>query len=236
MGFFDCRCMATGVSLKGADAALVLLQHLSDQYVPLVLAIKGNYNRLGSIDGIGEDANTRLVLRFFLDSMRSGSFTVEEEYLRGHRCFPIRTIDDLLQGFERNMNDGPGQAVLDGQSVEFSLIARAVWDTIAQLAPRSIDSALTAFERLFRSSPVASAIYTGSLDAVSEHVGEFAAVDSFLASRALPWRPTTCAGQDYPEEMRNYLDEAKQAFSDSPTILAALQRYEHEVGDLLVDE
>jgi len=63
MGFYDCRCMATGVSLKGADAALVLLHRAAGEYAPISLAIKGNYNRLGAIDGVDEDANTRLVLR-----------------------------------------------------------------------------------------------------------------------------------------------------------------------------
>lgn len=114
MGLFDCRCMITGVSLKGAKAALVLLQQSADQSRPFALAIKGNYNRLGSIDGIDEDSNTQLVLRFFLASLRSGTFAVDEDDLRGHRCFPIRTIEDLLQGFERNMNESSGAAVLKG--------------------------------------------------------------------------------------------------------------------------
>src|SRR5262245_36531671 len=106
MGFYDCRCMATGVSLKGADAALVLLQQAAGQYAPVALAIKGNYDRLGSIDGIEEDANTRLVLRFFLGGLQSGAFRVEEDSLTADECFPIRTVEDLLHGFERNMNDG----------------------------------------------------------------------------------------------------------------------------------
>src|SRR5262245_5127252 len=130
MGFYDCRCMVTGVSLKGVDASLVLLNKSADQYRPFALAIRGNYNRLGSIDGIKEDANSRLVLGYFLNALGAGSFTVDEQYLRLCECFPIRTIEQLLQGFERNMNDGPGHAVLDGQSVEFALIVQAVWDGI----------------------------------------------------------------------------------------------------------
>jgi hypothetical protein len=179
------------------------------------------------------DANTDLVLRSFLEGLRSGSFTVEEGYLRECGCFPIRTIEDLLQGFERNMNDGEGCAVLNGQSVVFALISRAVWETIARAAPPPAGSVLTLFHRLFKTSPAGAAIYAGSLAAVADHVGELAAVDTFIASRGLPWRPTEGTGQDYPEEMRQYLDEARRAFSDSSTVLAALDRYEHEVGDLL---
>ena len=236
MGFYDCRCMVTGVSLKGGDAALVLLYQSSDQYVPMALAVKGNYNRLGSIDGIDEDANTQSVLRFFQESLGSGVFIVDEEYLRGHGCFPIQTIEDLLQGFERNMNDGEGIAVLNGQSVVFALIARAVWDTIAEAAPAPVEPALTSFKRLFKASPLGLEIYAESLEAVSKHIGELAAVDSLLTMRGLTWRPSEATGQDYPEEMRQYLDEAREIFSDLPIILAALRRYEREIGDLLIDE
>ena len=236
MGFYDCRCVITGVSLKGAEAALVLLHQSSDQYVPQALAVKGNYNRLGSIDGIDVDANTHSLLRFFQESLRSGAFTADEEYLRGHGCFPIQTIEDLLQGFERNMNDGEGIAVLNGQSVVFALIARAVWDTIAETAPTPVEPALTSFKRLFKASPVGLEIYAESVEAVSKHIGELAAVDSFLTGRGLSWRPSEATGQDYPEEMRQYLDEAREIFSDLPTILSALRRYEQEIGDLLIDE
>lgn len=144
MGLYDSRCMITGVSLKGADAALVLLQPAANGYVPISLAIKGYYNRLGSIDGIEEDANTRLVLRYILDRSGAGAFQVNEQCLAGHECF--------------------------------------------------------------------------------------------LSERGLNWRPTDAGGQDYTDEMRQYLDEARRAFADSPTLMAALDRYENEVGDLLADE
>lgn len=35
------------------------------------------------------------------------------------------------------------------------------------------------------------------------------------------------------EETRQYLDEAKRNFSDLPTILEALRRYEQEIGEKL---
>jgi hypothetical protein len=228
--------MITGVSLKGANAALILLEQSANRYSPLALAIMGNYNRLGSIDGIDEDANTQLVLRFFLANLRSGAFVLNEEYLRAHGCFPLRTIENLLQGFERNMNDDPEAAVLNGQPVLLSLIARSAWDAIAQTAPPSLESVQSLFERLFTVSPVGSRIYAKSLAAVSGHIVELAAVESFLTGRGLAWRPSEGTGQDYPEQMRQYLEEARQAFADSQTILTALSNYEQEVGELLVDE
>ena len=97
MGFYDCRCMVSGVSLKGADAALVLLQQAGEAYRPIALAIVGNYNRLGSIDGIEEDANTKLVLEYFLGKLRSGAFAVDVDYFQGLDCYPIEDgIPDMV--------------------------------------------------------------------------------------------------------------------------------------------
>ncbi len=236
MGLFDCRCMATGVSLKGANAALVLLQPAADHHVPIALAIKGTYNRLGSLDGIEEDANTQLVLQFFLDRLRFGAFRVDEESLADNQCFPIHRIEDLLQGFERNINDGPGNASLHGQPVVFALIARAVWDAIAQASPPTEPSVQIAFEQLFAASPVAAEIYAGAYAQVAAHVAELTAVDSFLNSRGFSWGPSEAAGQDYAAEMCEYLSEALQTFSDSPMLTEALRRYEDEVRELLVEE
>ncbi len=243
MGLFDCRCMVSGVSLKGADAALVILQQSTDHYAPLALAIKGNYNRLGSIDGIDEDTNTQLVLQFFLESLRTGAFAVDG-HLPGNT--PIRTIEDLLQWLERNMNDSPGWnggwnddpgwAALNGHVITLSLIARVVWDTIAASVPARVESIPDLFERAFKVPQSESKIYAGAPETVAEHLKELAAVDSFLSTRGISWWPSEGTGQDYPEEMRQYLDEARQAFSDSPTILTALRLYEHEVGDLLTDQ
>ena len=40
----------------------------------------------------------------------------------------------------------------------------------------------------------------------------------------------------YPEEMRQYLAEARQSFADSTTTMVALRRYEEEVAELLEDD
>ena len=110
--------MVSGVSLKGANASLVLLEQTGEVYRPIALAITGNYNRLGSIDGIKEDANTKLVLRYFLGKLRSSEFAVDADYFRGHGCYPIKNIEQLLACFERNINDFPNAAVLNGRPVE----------------------------------------------------------------------------------------------------------------------
>jgi hypothetical protein len=234
MGYYDCRCLVSGVSLKGADAVLVLLHQAGEAYRPIACAITGNYNRLGSIDGIEEDANTELILDFFLGKLQSGAFVVDTEYLGGHNCYPIQDVEQLLTGFERNINDYPRAAVLEGIPVVFALVCKAVWDGLAR-APTPGTPA-TWFQELFKSVPVAEEMYGGRREAVSGHLRELAAVSRFLAGRGLVWRSADNPGQDYPEEMRQYLAEARQTFRDSAVMLDALKQYEGEVGGLLGDE
>jgi hypothetical protein len=228
--------MITGVSLKGANTALVLLQQTSDAYHPIALAITGDYNRLGCIDSIAEDANTELVLSYFLQKHASGELVVDAAYLRLHDFYPITDLERLLACFERNMNDNPSAAVLNGQPLVFALICRVVWDALARSLSVDRSSLTNHFQDVFKDDPVAEEIYRGNLTKTSEQLSEFVAVSDFLAARRIAWKPADDPGQDYPEEMRQYLKEAKQTFRDSAVVLEALQNYEGEVGDLLQDE
>jgi hypothetical protein len=227
--------MVTGVSLLGADAALVLLQQRAAVYNPIALAITGNYNRLGSIDGIDEDANTILVLNYFLEKLGCGEFVIDQDYFAPER-YPIKNLEQLLWGFERNMNDYENAAVLNGQRIVFALIYRGVWSAIAQSTPPTHESPTTQFRRLFEGVPIAEEIYQGNLAKVSRHLGELSAVSNFLASCGLAWKPAEEVGQHFTEEMRQFLEEARQGYRDSPSVLQALDDYERESRDLLEDD
>jgi hypothetical protein len=228
--------MVTGVSLKGADAALVLLQQAGEAHHPIALPIKGTYNRLGSIDGIDEDANTALILKYFLDRLRREELVVDADYLRIHKCFPIENLEQLLAAFERNINDNSAAAVLNGRPVVFALISWAVWGAIASSGPPTSGPATTLFQRLFKGVPAAEGVYRGNVAKVAGHLQELAGVHSFMASRGLTWRPAEDPSQHYAGEMRTYLEAAQQAFRDVPAVLQGLKAYEAEVADLLKEE
>ena len=234
MGFYDCRCAITGVSLKGADATAVLLQRVGRAFRPIALPIKGNYNRLGSIDGVTPDANTRLVLKFFLDALEnpeSQEFVIDEPYYSE----PLDNIEGLLWGFERNTNDNGKTAVLNGQPVVVALVCRAVWDAVARATkPRGPDAAR--FAALFRGVPAAERIYAGKLASVSRLLRELDAVNAFMARRGIRWAPTKAGGQDFAPEMRRYLAAAQKKFRRSAAVSVGLRAYEREVADLLRDE
>lgn len=236
MGFYDCRCMVTGVSLKGAGAALVLLREVGGAHHPGALPVKGAYNRLGSIDHVEEDVNTALILRYFLDKLRRGEFVVDAEYLRPHNAFPVENSGQLFAAFERNINDNSTAAVLSGRPVVFALIARKVWDAIASAAPPPSAPASTVFQRLFKGVPTAEGIYRGNVAKVTRPLQELSGVHQFLAGRGLTWRPADGPSQHSAEEMRAYLDAARQAFRDSPVVLQGLKHYEAEVAALLKEQ
>jgi hypothetical protein len=233
MGFYDERCMVTGVSLKGADAALVLLDRDGDAYRPIALAIKGAYNRLGSIDNIDEDENTELVLGYFREKLRCGELVIDTAEADGDQ---INDIEHFLGLCERNVTVEADAAVLNGRRVLFALIAHVVWDAIAKAAPAGPRSDSASFRHLFPEGGVAGGIYHEHLEDVSTHLKELTGVAKFLADRGIAWRPPDEHSQHYSDEMREYLDAARQTFHDSPVVLGALNRYASEVGDLLDDE
>jgi hypothetical protein len=235
MGFYDYRCMITGVSLLGADTALVLLQRTTAGHQPISLAIKGNYDRFGAIDGIDQDANTDLVLQYFHDKFERGEFVLNQVFLKNVDDY-FEDIEGLLKVFERCVTEWDQLANLNGQTIQYALICREVWDAIVRPAtpPRESDASL--FQSLFQNSPVAKDIYSDSLPEVSVPLKELAAIQDFMTSRSLTWQIPEDAHQHWEEEIQEYLDEARQTFHDAPSVLAGLDAYEEAIADLLEEE
>jgi hypothetical protein len=235
MGFYDYRCMATGVSLKGSDAALVLLDEVDGRHVPIALAITGCYNRLGAIDMINEDANTDLVLAWFLDRMKAGALVIDESELRGEGSESI-DIEALLGLIERNVTMGEDTFVLDGRRLGYALIALPIWEAIVRTSSASEETSEQLFERLFGGRAIPAAIYKDNLGQVADGLRELAAVDDFLGGAGLPWRPPEDPEQHYTDDMREHLEGARQVWAHCPALLGGIDAYAQQVGDLLEDE
>jgi hypothetical protein len=235
VGFYDERCLVTGVSLKRTRAAAVLLGQTGAAHRPLALAVTGTYDRLGSIDHIRENDNTRLLLAYFLDRLRSGEFVIDEATYSYSDHHPIRKMEDLLYGFERNNNDGGRAALLRGQPVVFGLIWTRAWEVAAEVGKAGPDT--DRFQRLFAGVPAAEEIYRGALTKVAQPLRELAAVCDFLESRGIAWRPPSEGGaQHYSEEMRDFLTAARRSFADCPQMLSTLEDYGDEIADPPADE
>jgi hypothetical protein len=232
MGFYDYRCTVTGVSLKGSDAALVLLAATGKGFTPVALAIMGTYNRLGSIDNIDEDNNIDKVVSYFVDKLETGELVINES----HAPEGIEDIEPLLNVVERSVTESSNAFVLNGQQIVYALICRDVWNAIVKAAPAPTASGKALLHELFPEGSVGREIYEGNASAVTRNLKQFAAVNSFLAQRGIPWKPPEHPEQHYGEEMKQYLAEAKKPFHDAPAVLRGLQAYEKRIGWLLEDE
>jgi hypothetical protein len=221
--------MISGVSLKGASTLLVPLQEIDGALAPIALGIKGTYNRLGSIDGIEADANTAAVLKFFLGRLASGEFVVDADYLRREKLFPIATIEQLLQAFERNINDHSQAALLNRRPVVFALIGNSIWQSIVEAETLRI----LPLETVLGSNSVATQIYGKGTYPVRDCVAELDCISNFLDSRNLLWQSAGDPAQHHFDDMQTFLNAAKEKFRDSEMLLAGLRRYESEVQDLL---
>ncbi|OWK36790.1 hypothetical protein FRUB_09353 [Fimbriiglobus ruber] len=214
---------------------MVLLQHTDTVYRPIALALKGNSNRSGSIDGVENNANTELVLKYFLGKLASGAYDIHEPYYRLPNGRSITTIEHVLTPFERNMNDGH-ENTLDGRPVVFALICRAVWDACASSTAAKPAPATSFYSELFGDSSVPAEMYCGSLTKVLRHLRELSVVSKMLSRRKCPWKPTASDGAQHSgEEMRHYLQEARRAFKGSAVVLKGLRAYELEVEDCFTD-
>jgi hypothetical protein len=243
MGFYDCRCMVTGLSLHGIDATLVPLLRESAGYRPITLGIAGTYDRYGAIDGIVEDTNTELVLAHFLVRLGDGGFVVDTETLRIGAEQPVSDIEDLVWCFERNgmslafAPDFEPVATLDGIPVDFALIAQPVWDALAATVDPGRGSVDEWFKRAFGDVPTPGDIYRGRLAEVAEQVRQLYAVADFVAAHGLAWAPPNESAQRYPNgaggqhhsgEVRLFFDEARRDYAGVPVVRAALDEYERD--------
>jgi hypothetical protein len=193
---------------------------------PIALGIQGTCNRLGSLDAIEENANTAAVLKFFIDRLASKDFVVDADYLSGVRAYPIETTEQLLQGFQHNMDDRPQAALLNRRPVLFALISNSVWQSIVAAETLRI----LPLDTVLGSNSVATQIYAKGTFQVRDLLAELDCISNFLNSRNLPWSIAAGKSQHSAKDMQSFLAGAKETFRDSDMVLAGLRAYEKEVA------
>lgn len=263
MGSYHCVCMVTGVSLRPSDAVAVLLrQSGGGTYAPIALPVFGAFDQMGGVDDIVEDANTALIVDFFVAQLDTGRF-VANNYLVDEPNWPASgwhssVIDALIAVVERNTTmwrytgdhgDPAARPVvpraplvtIDTDPVVFALLARTTWDAIVGAAGELDGSTDTLLDDTFGGDIVAHQIYTGHLDAVEPAIREFAAVNDFVASHDLSWTPPGAGrysgdyDQHSTEEMLAYLDRARADWRANPTIQSAIDRQTEPTMELIAD-
>lgn len=249
MGFYDTRCMVTGLNLRVMDTTLVLLSAGPDGYRPISLGLHGTENGYGVVDGVERDANADAVLGYFRERIRDGRARLADGARRVVADQPDTypaNIDTLLFFAERNNlvefgQDDPA-LTLDGRLVRFAMIATVVWDALVAAAVARPEPVEERFAALFAGAPVADEIYRGRLAGVAGEVRAMDAVAGFLAARGQAWAPPSEPAQPYPTDVgmlygrTEFLAEARRDHADDPVLGAALDAYEAQWRGELAEE
>ena len=247
MGFFECTCMLTGVSLIG-HATCVLLRLCDDGFAPITLPLTGEYNRLGAIDGVAENPNSQLIVDFLTEHLRTGRFVAVDETTVNETVWPAPSpeyrsvIDGLIALVERNttvwhvlqMGNAP-MVAFDGDAIVLSLISRPVWDAIVAGSTSPGGSLEALFEKVFHRDSIAQGIYHQHLPEVAMQLRELAIVDAFLDTHGRSWTPPGDYGQHWREEILSYLARAREAYRDVPVVLDGLDGYAAEIAQLFAE-
>ncbi|ORA64079.1 hypothetical protein CCUG63695_01362 [Mycobacteroides franklinii] len=243
MGFYDCNCLVTGVSLLYQDAALVILRRIGETFTPITLALHGTYDMQGTISA-DADAHSALVLEYFMDRYDDGSFIAADDTTRPeYRIPPTRDhIQSLVDVIERtttcsevNTSFGPGggghkpSTLLDGDFIVHALIAQPVWDAIARYNEAPWQSAEEQFSHVLHDS-ASRQIYGGQIADLTVRIDELARVDSFLVKYGMAWNPPGSTACRYPStysdhedsDVRAWLDRARADYQGLPWMLAAI--------------
>lgn len=224
MGLFDYRCMISGLSLKSSKTTLILLEKAGDNYLPIALPVFGQYNRLGAIDMIEENKNTKDILTFFQSKINSGEIKVdwEEVYWQGEFLKKIENIEQLFTAIERSVTMEYDCVTLNKQRIEYSLINTRIWNEIVcfdfeNKEPNLIPS--KTWKEIYN-QPNSDYDYL-------EH--QFKKAQNFLNKHNLKWTPPNDSGQHYDEEVNDYLEQAKSKFIDEPLMMNGILAYEKEL-------
>lgn len=217
MGFFDYRCMISGLSLSSARVALVLLEEIGNDFVPIALPVFGQYNRIGAINGIFEDDSTRRTLEYFQSKINAGEAEIDwkEAYWNGSSLSRIESIEQLIACIERGVTMNCDSVVLKGNRMLYALIDYKIWNAAASL---EVEEEILPFTE----SGIWREIYSQPIPYFDNYTFELKNVQNFLTNHGIPWLPPTDAHQHTDEEINAFLEAATLKFKDNERILKTI--------------
>lgn len=257
MGFYDTRCMITGLSLRALDATAVVLRRVESGYRPVTLGIAGTYDRLGKVDGVQENTNTELVLSYFRGLAGGPRLYLHDSSSRADLPWndpaniheQLTDIEALLYYFERSelhlLGFQEPAASLDGDLLVLALIAQPVWDAVAAAVPADPAGLTHRFGSVFGDEPAADEIYRARLAQVADEVWQAYGVTHFLIDRGLDWLPWAepsprygeMGGSQYSlEEELSFLEAARADYADVPALQPVFYDVDRELRKELGEE
>ncbi|WP_418003095.1 hypothetical protein ACNO8X_24420 [Mycobacterium sp. PDNC021] len=232
MGFFDMKCMLTGVSIDFVGTMAVVLRYAPTGYEPVSLGLSGEYDGAGHLDGLRPDRGTQLHYDFLQGCLRSGRFVTTYGYNESDLDDSYRL--DAMFGLIENywMGDDAYDeptAVLDGAPLVYAAIARPIWDAIATTP----GTGTATLHTVFGDRPIPHEIYGAHEAEVDAQLQEFARIADFVGTHELRWAQPFEPDQRYPtdgqargeEENSELVAQARLDYRDTPAVLAGLDAY-----------
>jgi hypothetical protein len=225
MGFYDYRCLASGVSLKGQPTAFVILEQGGDTFVPCSVPVVGAYDRLGAIDNVIADENSARLLRAF-QATTAQIARIDWEAI-DLEPLPLSRFDDLARAFDRALIDGVSAIECDGTVLSYSLLHRDVLQTIVSDAVATdADDTTTLLQRVIGTAAFPTRVYGAAAAAndviLRRELAELLQLNTWLAVHGIPWAPPSDPEQHFGSDTERFVREAEQRFANDPRLVATL--------------
>lgn len=229
MGFYDYRCMVTGVSLLGAKTALFILRRGPEGFEPVALPIFGSYDRGGGVDGIEDDFTSRRLPVVFNELVSAGGIVVDWERI-GESPEPFRDAETLVRLLDRNCIEGDNEGITcEGAAISYSLVSAPIVRALfASPTAHHVAEPMTVVVSALEPAPT---LYPAtSPDEVMKATAALSRMRSWLRTRKLVWSPPSDPSQHDDEETGQYYADALKRFADDLVVLAGLRAYASLVG------
>ncbi|NME68586.1 hypothetical protein [Flammeovirga aprica] len=212
MGFFDTRCMISGLSLKLSETVAVFLIQQGDILQPISLPIFGTYNRLGTIDCVEENINTVIVLNFFKSKIASGDIKVDWDEVDFDQ---VDNIEQLFEIVERGVTQNYASVLFNNMKIGFALIDKFIWNSIITVQHK---------EEPFPFQGLMLDVYQQYND-LEELSRQFFYLEMFMKENQMSWSLPSDHEQHYDEEISEFLDLAYVKFMNNPVIMNGIESY-----------
>ncbi|WP_055076539.1 hypothetical protein [Pseudanabaena sp. 'Roaring Creek'] len=230
--------MITGVSLNFcAPRCITLSRNESNRsYMPLALPVSGQYDYLGGVELYGGDR--KYLINLFYPDINieyESSERIDQRILsilNGYNALILESVwNAIARNYPsyRNSNIDNLKSVFHPQAKKLILNYRNhrsyyhfedfVEDKLLEREEQGIEPLTT--------NEIEDEYLAYCLE--NHDTSEVAIIDQFLRDHNLCWHPSETIPQHPEPEIRQYLQEAKENFSDSPTIIDALLSYELEM-------
>lgn len=233
MSVHDVRCMVSGISLLGAQTALILLSRSPEASAWQLagLPLWGVYLGTGTLEEVNHGANAELLLEAFAEAAAANELRIDWEQL-GMAAFPFDCIEDILMLLACARIHAP-EAVIWGQEVvSYALVEAHFGAALMSREPVGLSDLKieelpdVVFAKAACGQRIYSRLSARSLKQKCQFGLSFLGLAAF--AEQLEDQQIEPAGPFFvaePGQKERWLAAALETFAEAPDIVEALEEY-----------